>query len=399
MHKTNRMKRNEIYLRLCFLFMALTSVLPMFSQGYRTNFMLSPAHFCDTIPLEFEDNQLYIPITMQGHRLRINLDTGSSQGMIFQGSRLNWNRDLGNVVSRDANDHLDTMKVVTLPSFQLGHLTITDYVAAIMPKPIAKSHYDAIIGFDLFQKGICAKIDTQKKILILTDNRHAFDNEPGYDLRYKLKWFVPYVLVSPFIRHVDEVLFDTGSRPLYTMNKQSFDRHAYKSKNVESQVEGRTRGQLAIGVHGIELQDEVAFLHLDRLKWDRFALTNIHSVTTQGSSRIGAQLLNYGTITINPFRRTLTFRPFADNDSVEVGNKPFRIAFVPNKGRACVGLIFEQSDVYKAGMRQGDIVLSINSKPINSFEEFLHYPFVDGQVYTFTVRTKEGQLKEVVSKR
>lgn len=246
LHKTNRMKRNEIYLRLCLLFMALTSVLPMFSQGYRTNFMLSPAHFCDTIPLEFEDNQLYIPITMQGHQLRINLDTGSSQGMIFQGSRLNWNRDLGNVVSRDANDHLDTMKVVTLPSFQLGHLTITDYVASIMPKPIAKSHYDAIIGFDLFQKGICAKIDTQKKILILTDNRHAFDNEPGYDLRYKLKWFVPYVLVSPFIRHVDEVLFDTGSRPLYTMNKQSFDRHAYKSKNVESQVEGRTRGQLAI---------------------------------------------------------------------------------------------------------------------------------------------------------
>ena len=61
LHKTNRMKRNEIYLRLCLLFMALTSVLPMFSQGYHTNFMLSPAHFCDTIPLEFEDNQLYIP--------------------------------------------------------------------------------------------------------------------------------------------------------------------------------------------------------------------------------------------------------------------------------------------------------------------------------------------------
>jgi hypothetical protein len=52
------------------------------------------------------------------------------------------------------------------------------------------------------------------------------------------------LLVSPIKRHVDEVLFDTGSRHLYTMNKQSFDQHAYKSKNVEIQVESRAHGSL-----------------------------------------------------------------------------------------------------------------------------------------------------------
>lgn len=109
------------------------------------------------------------------------------------------------------------------------------------------------------------------------------------------------------MRHIDEVLFDTGSRQLYTMNKQSFDAHSYKSKNVGSQIEGRSEGSFVIGQLGAERTDEVVFLKLDRLKWDDFNFTNVRAITTQGASRIGAKILDYGTITINGFRRKIFF--------------------------------------------------------------------------------------------
>ena len=105
--------------------------------------------------------------------------------------------------------------------------------------------------------------------MILTDHRNLFDDETGYTVGYKLHWWVPYILVSPFKRHWDEVLFDTGSRQLFTMNKQSFDKHAYKSKQVNAQVEQRVRGHVSIGNMGTEQDDEVAFLKLERLRRGR----------------------------------------------------------------------------------------------------------------------------------
>lgn len=363
---------------------------------YTTNFMLSERNFADTIPIVFEDGQLYVDAEMNGRRYRFNLDTGSSQGAVVGIAGLGHWVELGNVVSRDGAGHLDTVRVIQLPPFTLGSLTISDYVATVLPHRYGRHPYDAIIGFDVLNKGLCCKIDTRAGYMILTDRRHLFDHEPGYDVGYKLKWFAPYLLVSPFKRHVDEVLFDTGARQLYTMNKQSFDEHAYKSKQVEDQVEARVHGNLTIGTSGAEETDEVAFLRLDRLKWDNFAFKDVSAVTTQGASRLGAAILGYGTITIDPFRRNIRFAPYDGADSVVVGNKPLSTAYVPtDDGHAQVGLILPESDNYKAGLRQGDIILAIDGKAINTFEAFLNYPFVQGRKHRLFVRTKEGQNKEV----
>ena len=112
------------------------------------------------------------------------------------------NRFLGNVVSQDAAGRSDTVGVVQLPQFTIGKLTVTGYVASVFHSTLTRS-YDAILGFDLFNKGLCCKIDTRHKRMILTDRRDFFDGEKGYALHYTLKWWVPYVMVSPFKRHYD----------------------------------------------------------------------------------------------------------------------------------------------------------------------------------------------------
>ncbi len=384
--------------RIILMATALVSALAMMAQmrGYDTNFRYSPHNFVDTIPIEFERDQIYVTVTMNGQKRRFNLDTGSSQGATYRGARIGSWTELGNVVSRDGAGNLDTVRVVQLPPFRLGTLTVSDYVVSMFDRKPIRKDYDVILGFDLFNKGLCCKIDTRQKIMIITDRRDFFDGEPGYGIRYKLKWFVPYLLLSPFKRHVDEVLFDTGARQLYSMNKKSFDTHAYKSKNVNSQVEGTAEGSFAIGHSGKEAPDKIVFLKLNRLKWDEFAFTHVRAMTTQGASRVGAQILQYGTITINGFRRKITFQPFDTTaDSVEVNNKAYSIAFVPHNGQASIGLVLKNSSEYKAGLRQGDIILVIDGKAVPTFEDFLRYPFIEGRTHRMLVKTKEGQNKEV----
>ena len=387
------------------LLLSLTFILLPIAESwaqmrhYSTGFTLSQRHFCDTIPLEIENDQLYISVMMGDTPCRLNLDTGSGQGIVYEGTPMSQSEELGSVISRDANGQQDTVRVVGLPPFRLGHSMISGYVASVLPRPKVPAPYDGIIGFDLFNKGLSAKIDTRQRILILTDQQQVFDHEEGFGVKYKLKWFVPYIYVSPFMRHTDEALFDTGSRALYTMSKQSFDRHAYKSRHVAAQVEGRCEGQLSIGLLGTEAKSEVALLHLDRLKWGDLSFTDVRAVTTQGASRIGTQLLRHGSVVILPHRRKMIFQPYTGGDSIHVGNKQAGTAFVPVNGRATVGLVWEGSEAYQGGMRQGDIVLRINGQSIESFEAFARYPFVEGRQYTFVLRDARGFDKEVTLER
>ena len=400
--------KNPLLTILVSLFLPATGTAQM--HRYNPNFTLSEKNFCDTIPIEMVDGQLFLDVEMNGKTRRFLLDTGSSQGMIYQGTELEGCVELGNMISHDANNHADTVKVVALPPFRMGNLQIGHYVATVLPRPAVRPKHDAIIGFDLFNRGLYAKIDTQKGILILTDRKNTFKEEEktGYSVKYKLKWFVPYLMVSPFINHMDEVLFDTGFRQFFTMNKGSFDTHLendlshlnkHLGTNIERQIEGRAKGQFSIGAFGAEKADEVAFLRLDRLKWNNFSFLDVRCITTQGASKIGSPLLNHGALIINPTKKRLTLLPYNGTDSVTIGNEQMSVAFVPVNGRAVVGLIWEGSEAYQAGLRQGDIILRIDEKPIFTFQDFTAFRFIKDHRHHFLVRDKEGKEKDVWMKR
>lgn len=395
------MKKRKVMKRsvACLLAVLLPVMANAQTRGYSTNFTFSQRNFADTIPIEVVDNQIFVKATAGGRVYRFCLDTGSSQGTVYASSPIRGLRALGSVVSRDAAGRSDTVSVVQLPAITIGKLTITGYVASLFPSTMLRA-YDGIIGFDFFNKGLCCKIDTRNRRMVIADRRDFFDGETGYALHYKLKWFVPYVMVSPFKRHYDEALFDTGSNVLYTMNKQSFDEHAYKSKNVNSQVEARVKGKLTIGNIGAERGGEVAFLKLDRLKWDDFSFLDVSAVTTQGSSKIGAAMLRYGSVIINGFRRNIRFQPYEGGDSVKVSNKPLTTAYVPtDDGRASVGIVMPGSADYEAGLRQGDIIISIDGKAIASFAAFQRFTLVKGMTHKMRVLTQEGKVKDVVITR
>lgn len=375
-----------------------TSLTAQESQ-YATTFTLSERFFADTISVEWTGSRPIVPVTIEGHTYRFLLDTGSAQATVYATSAIPCKADLGGIISPGANGSADTVRAVELPTIRIGRVSISGYVASLSTTRPAGVRYDGILGFDLINKGLSLKIDIRQNRIILTDIKDFFEREKGYQLHYKLKWFAPYVNVSPFMRHVDEALFATGLPQLYVMSLDAFRVHSYRSKQVNAQVESHAKGSLSAASLGHKPTDEVFFLRLNRFKWDDYSFNDVHTITTQGGSCVGATLLNYGCIVVNPRRKTITFQPYNGSDSVTVGNKQFGIAFIKADGKAKVGLIWHESEGYAKGMRRGDTVVSIDGLPIPDYEAFACRTFESGHAYTFGLRDAKGNEKRVTLTR
>jgi hypothetical protein len=367
------------------------------NYSYNLKFYISERNFVDTIPIEFIDDQVYIPFTTGGKKYRMLLDTGSSHGILYRDSPIVWKQKVGCITSYDANGTPAKVDMVELPPFRIGHLSISGYKCSLLAGGI-HAGYDAVLGFDLFNKGITAKIDVKDSIMVLTDKTGFFDKEGGYALRYKIPRWVPIITVHPFGTNKDEARFDTGSRRLYVMSSEVRKRISLADESFASQIEGISYGSRAIGSFGPESSSEVAFLKLEEWHWGEYPFFDYHTMTTQGISRIGAEILRYGSIVINPKRKRLFFQPF-NAEGCKIGNSQTEIAFVPSGNLASVGLIWEGSRHYRNGFRQGDVILSIDGKPITSFSQFVTYPFIQGRKYKFTVHDKTGKTRIVESER
>jgi hypothetical protein len=369
-------------------------------------FQASATNFADTIDIEWTGHQVYVPVDINGQRLRFLLDTGAGQSVVFQGTALASGPTAGTIISHDATGASSTVTMVTLPPLTLGNTTLTGCRATVQQGPAPRG-IDGLLGFDLVNGGLSMAIDVPHQQLIITD-RTLPPPPRGSSLKYRLNYHVPYIDIWPFGHRRERVLIDTGSRQFFAMNKQHFDdallsmlpRHtdpASVSRWDDLTIEGRAIGRHAIGHHGVEPLGEVAFLSLDHLLIGPCAFSDLHSITTQGGSHLGAALLQHVVITFDAKRKRVTITPAADGkgdngEAIAVGNRQLEIAFVASTdGLPQVGLVRPESEPYRQGFRQGDIIELIDDRPVHSMHQFMRWGFEVGRAYTFTLRASNGE--------
>lgn len=364
---------------------------------YSADFDVSASNFADSINIEWRDGQAYVPVEIGGDVYRFLLDTGSGQTVVYEDSPfLSLCTEAGYMLAHDAIGATDTVRVVKMSPMTLGNLTLTGCQATVQRRALEGRRFDGIVGFDVVCRGLLMKIDVHRKLLVLTDRRDYFDREEGVEVKYRLNYHVPYVVVTPFGKYIEEALFDTGSRQFYSINKRSFDLgEADLLQPLGPQVEGRTIGRHAIGNYGAEPRGEVVFLALERLRLGNFAFTDVHTVTTQGGSHLGAAVLEQGAVVFNPRRKRMRFEPYDGGNECRVGNKQMEIAFVAEQGMPVVGLVWEQGEPYKQGFREGDMVVAIDDRPIRSVAQFNGWGFERGRDYRFTLRDRDGRQRVV----
>ena len=344
-----------------------------------------------TVPIEIERGQIYLPVTMQGRQYRFKLDTGASQGVIYDDVDVVGLKELGFIKSEDAVGQSHEVTTVELPPLMLDSLTISGFKVQRMKRNVRRQGEDGIIGFALFHRGIAAKIDTRDSVMTMTDRKAYFKRAQGEALRYRLKWHVPYVMISPFEGATDEVLFDSGSPLLYAINSERFAQMQASAPSVADQIEGITFGSHAIGHFGSEHSHQITMLCLDSLKWGGFSLQEVHCNTVQGGSHIGAPLLRYGVMIIDPFRKQLVFQPYDGLTSYVVANHRPDVVIVEKEGKAMIGMVMEQGKAWEAGFRHDYIIEKVDGEPI-TFDQFNSYRWVKDQEYEFTLRLPIGIL-------
>lgn len=394
---TKSMPRNKLPVALLSAFLLFPGIAAN-AQNYSYNlrFTVSPKNFTDTVSVEVERGRVYLPVSIGGQTCRFLLDTGASMGGVYADSPVSQGRRIGTIKSHDANGHTSFTDVICLPTMQIGQLTITGYKANVISRPENEKNADGIIGFDFFRKTAACKIDIRQGLLVLTSSKNHFSREKGYEAPFRLVHHVPYATLSPFSHYTESARFDTGDPHLYTISKQSFDNATSQQANMmERQLEGRTKGSLRVSHFGAEATHEIVALRLDRLQWGKFSFSDVRTLTSQGASAVGAGVLSYGAVIVNPKKMRLVFQPYADDTVCSVNNHLPDIYYIPRQGHPTVGLVWEYSEAYRQGFRQGDVILKIDDTPIQSFRQFMAYGYIAGQTYTYTVRDANGLTKLV----
>ena len=381
------------------LFLALVAACDGMAQKlarYRLDFELSQRDFVDSVRIEWDRNQVYVPVTIDGQVYRFLLDTGSGQAVVYDDTPIEGCLPAGQMRSLDAIGRCDTVEVVTLPPLTLGTVTFTGCRATVQHRPVRGRSFDGIVGFDIIARGLNVKIDVRDSLMIVSDRKNFFEQEAGYEAPYKLDFHVPYIEISPFGRYKERTLFDTGSRQFYAINKGSFDQGMNGAAGMLGvQIQNISEGRHAIGNFGAEPEGEVVYMTLDAMKWGKFVFSDVETMTTQGGSHIGADILNYGAVVFNPRRKRVKFMPYNEEASCSVVSKLPDIAFVSDNGQPAVGVVRQGTLPYQQGFRSGDIIIAVEGQPVKDFTEFITRAYEVGREYRFKIVDRQGREKEV----
>ena len=154
------------------LFLAFSSLVAQPQAQYNLKpLTFSKKDFVDSIQIEWERNQLIVPVEIGGKQYRFLFDTGAAQCVIYADTPIKGCTTVGQIRSHDGGGHVSHVPMVIMPTMTLGRLRITGCQATMHERPVKGRRIDGILGFNIINKGISAKIDVRRQLLILTDRK------------------------------------------------------------------------------------------------------------------------------------------------------------------------------------------------------------------------------------
>jgi hypothetical protein len=377
-------------------------------------------NFVDTIPIKFFANRILMKAEVNGKPYTFLFDTGCSRSVVFD-TTLVVGKKIKTKKGLDATNRIFELTCQTIPHLRIGNLTasnITCYTdgEGIINKFMRCSGITGIIGADLINKRFL-KIDTQSGYMILTDlkkffNTKCYTHAGTLVSRHANSYF--NVIINKK-KKLPYILFDTGSPAFLTINHKKREQLKKKNKGIDtfaSCLKAKSKGLSTIGVTGVSDCDSVRVYIMDSVKIAGLTFKNAPVANTNGSTSLGANLLNFCSVIMDNKNWIVYLKPFTPNkdskysvkgNSITFPIKPLKLypTLFPVNGEWIIGIVWPNSCISNLNPEIGDKLIMFDDKPVKdveceigkskTFSENNHkltFMKKDGSTYSYTVEER-----------
>ena len=342
------------------LYISLLVVCLAFS--YFTTKAETPAFYVE-VPYTTINGKIIIEAQVEGVPGKFIFDTGAPTYITYSLARRLSLESTNTQNILDAHNQSMTLEKTQLKRLSMGMpgINIEEIPVTIMPEGhlIEQFGVDGMIGCELFP-GAVVRIDSRQKKIIITDNISLFH----INLRNRLPLLhvqgqIPFIELNVGVGVIETVMFDSGSGAFYEMISATAS-EALRENAAALLSKGY--GSSGIGMAGAASAGEHNLIRLFELRVSTGRFQNIVTESMDAPySRLGSQLLDYGTVTIDYASSAFYFEPF-ESAPQDLYKKRWNVDFTMANGHVVIACVW--GDLVEK-ISPGDRVLKIDGAPVD----------------------------------
>ncbi|TNJ41706.1 clan AA aspartic protease [Tamlana fucoidanivorans] len=401
MQKKKSIKALSILLLGCMIFMnnTIEAQQNRFTKGLR-----SDKNYYTEIHFDFISEKIIIPVTIENRTYKFMLDTGAPNVISKELSVKIESKSISQINVSDATNKRNQLELVSIPELQLGSIRFIN-----CPTLVDNTSHnlifdcfdiDGIIGSNMLYKSII-QINLDNKLLVVTDTpkRLHLNKDEAFKMDLINAQKSPYIWIEfKGDKTVKEhVLIDTGMKGFYDLTLNHMNK--LSDYGIYTKVSEAT-GSASMSLFGTAKQNTQYRLIIDQLKFVNTVFNNtLVKTTNDTNSRIGAEMLKYGTMTFNFKQKRFYFNPH--NRVVDMKQK--HLGFSPSilGNKIIVGIVWSAD--LKEQLEYGDEIITVDDLDVQSTPlcDFINgsAQVMHNDTFSMVVKKANGALKTVLIKK
>jgi hypothetical protein len=356
---------------------------------------ISAKNYYQEIPYEFVNGRIYLAPEINGIRRRFLFDTGAPTQITSELFGELKPEIINHTEITDAAGNKNSLNIVSLKRIGIESLLFDAIPALVTGSQLYKClNIDGVIGSNLLRNSVI-QILPARHILILTDD----EKKLTINQRNQTKMMTgepqsyPFFLIQLSNENTLKVGFDTGADNLLRLTekdaKQLQKSHVYTKLSAGYGASHRS-------LLGLQAPDSIYRLRMLPINLAGCTFNNIITETSKSNnSRIGAKLLDYGSVTMDFIHHVFYFDPLKESNDMNEMLWPLKP--VIDQDKLVVGVVW---GTLKDKIRSGDTILAIDGE---SCEAVGLCDWLNGKSETVMrnayaivkIRDEQGNIKEI----